>query len=108
MTRITKDAAREALDSMDDFARMDAGVDASGPRGVLERFIAQANPITEADLEALYRERKVVLHPVSQVEAWADALCNEPQVGAINGALVVQMLRSYATLLKVTTQNQGS
>lgn len=38
---VTVDQAAEALDSMDDFARM-ANVDAIGPRGVLERFIAQA------------------------------------------------------------------
>lgn len=37
--------AREALDSMDDFARMDVGVDAHGPRGVLERFIASAEAL---------------------------------------------------------------
>jgi len=37
--------AREALDSMDDFARMDVGVDAHGPRGVLERFIANAEAL---------------------------------------------------------------
>lgn len=30
----------EALDSLDDCARMDVGVDAVGPRGVLERGIA--------------------------------------------------------------------
>lgn len=34
-------AAREALDNMDDYARMSAGVDAIGPRGVLERFISE-------------------------------------------------------------------
>lgn len=28
-----------ALDNMDDYARMDIGVNAIGPRGVLERFI---------------------------------------------------------------------
>lgn len=33
------ETAREALDSLDDYARMDTGVDAFGPRGVLERFI---------------------------------------------------------------------
>ena len=38
---VTIEQAREALDSLDDFARMDNGVDAHGPRGVLERFIAQ-------------------------------------------------------------------
>ncbi|KWA83745.1 hypothetical protein WL29_20485 [Burkholderia ubonensis] len=108
MTRITKDAAREALDSMDDFARMTTSVDASGPRGVLERFIAQAMPVTEANLQALNREREVVLHPVSQVEAWAEDLRNEPNVGAINGGLIIQMLHGYAALLKVTTRNPGA
>lgn len=108
MTRITKDAAREALDSMDDFARMATGVDASGPRRLLERFIAQASPITEADLQAFYRERELVLHPVSQVETWAEDLRSESQPGALNGALVSQMLRSYAALLKITTQNPAS
>ena len=33
------ETAREALDSMDDFARMNVGVDAHGPRGVLKRLI---------------------------------------------------------------------
>ena len=31
--------AREALDSLDDCARMDCGVDAFGARGILERYI---------------------------------------------------------------------
>ena len=39
------EAAREALDSLDDCARMDVGVDAHGPRGVLERFIADAEAL---------------------------------------------------------------
>lgn len=33
--------ALEALDSMDDYARMDCGVDAHGPRNVLKSFIEQ-------------------------------------------------------------------
>jgi len=33
--------ALEALDALDGYARMDAGVDAFGPRGVLERFIVK-------------------------------------------------------------------
>lgn len=45
--------AREALDSMDDFARMDVGVDAHGPRGVLDRFIAAAK---DTEIEALRAE----------------------------------------------------
>lgn len=32
--------AREALDNMDDYARMETGVNAIGPRGVLETFIS--------------------------------------------------------------------
>lgn len=108
MTRITKAAALAALDSMDDYARMGTAVDASGPRRVLEQFIAQATPFTTADLQALCLERAAVLHPVSQVETWAAALRDEPQVGAINGELVIQMLRSYAALLSVMKQSPSS
>ena len=39
---ITKKQALEALDNLDDYARMEVGVDAVGPRTVLERFIIQA------------------------------------------------------------------
>ncbi len=39
---ITQQEALEALDSLDDYARMEIGVDAMGPRTVLERFIRQA------------------------------------------------------------------
>jgi hypothetical protein len=42
MTPVTQQQALEALSAMDDFARMCVGVDAHGPRGVLERFIAAA------------------------------------------------------------------
>lgn len=38
---ITHADASKALDDMDDYARMEMGVDAYGPRGVLERYIAQ-------------------------------------------------------------------
>lgn len=41
MANPTPEHAREALEDMDDYARMDAGVDAKGPREVLERFIAE-------------------------------------------------------------------
>ena len=36
------EAAREALDSMDDFARMEVSIDPVGPRKVLEDFIEAA------------------------------------------------------------------
>ena len=39
---VSKQQALEALDSMDDFARMAVGVDAHGPRDLLERFITAA------------------------------------------------------------------
>lgn len=38
---VTKAQAATALDELDDCARMGTGVDAHGPRGVLERFISQ-------------------------------------------------------------------
>lgn len=41
MKPVTPEHTREALEDMDDYARMDAGVDAKGPREVLERFIAE-------------------------------------------------------------------
>lgn len=41
MKPVTVERAREALEDMDDYARMDAGVDAQGPRETLERFIAE-------------------------------------------------------------------
>lgn len=44
---VTQQDAREALDSLDDFARMDCGVDAIGPRGVLERFIEQVGALED-------------------------------------------------------------
>ena len=51
---ITKTQALEALDSLDDFARMTIGVDAHGPRGTLKRFIEEqaappAEPVAYAD-----------------------------------------------------------
>lgn len=46
--------AREALDSMDDYARMETGINAIGPRNVLEAFIASAEATIDAsdDLSA--------------------------------------------------------
>lgn len=41
MERVTKKQAMKALDNLDDYARMDVGVNAYGPRGVLEQFIRQ-------------------------------------------------------------------
>lgn len=41
---VTKEEALEALDSIDDLARMDIGVDPIGPRTVLENFLKQTEP----------------------------------------------------------------
>ena len=48
---VTAERAREALEDMDDYARMDAGVDAKGPRETLERFIAE-HELVVAELRA--------------------------------------------------------
>lgn len=52
-------AAREALDNMDDYARMNTGVDAIGPRSVLERFISEAEcttaPVSLTDEQIIQR-----------------------------------------------------
>ena len=66
MKPVTVERAREALEGMDDYARMDAGVDAKGPREVLERFIAEHERVMvelqelsaslKADAAALRRE----------------------------------------------------
>lgn len=39
--KVTPYQAAEALDSLDDYARMATGVDAIGPRGLLQRFIGE-------------------------------------------------------------------
>lgn len=50
---VTVEHAREALEDMDDYARMDAGVDAKGPRETLERFIAEhERVVAEALIDA--------------------------------------------------------
>jgi len=39
--QVTKEQALEALESMDDYARMEIGVTAQGPYNVLKKFIEQ-------------------------------------------------------------------
>ena len=46
-------AAREALSSLDDYASMDVGVNAIGPRGVLESFIGAVEHSLSAQDEVL-------------------------------------------------------
>ena len=46
-------AAREALDNMDDYARMNTGVDAIGPRKVLEDFITEAERTNQSSQPVL-------------------------------------------------------
>lgn len=52
---VTMEQALEALDNMDDYARMDMGVNAYGPMGVLKSFIEQSkqNPDQASPMEHL-------------------------------------------------------
>lgn len=73
--------ARKALDSMDDFARMDVGVDPFGPRKVIEDFFAQsekdAEPVSKANeypheykkLQALVGDLEPILEDVGAIIA---------------------------------------
>lgn len=58
---VTHTEAAEALDSLDDLARMDAGVDPVGPRGVLERYITQQGSLNP--------------RAAMRATAWANAWC---------------------------------
>lgn len=60
---VTHEQAAEALDSLDDYARMDCGVDPIGPRGVLERYIAQQQDACAA----LVRERDEAVAEVERL-----------------------------------------
>lgn len=56
---ITVEQALEAIDNLDDYARMNVGVDAVGPRGVLVSFCSQS-----AQLRAENERLKAALHEV--------------------------------------------
>lgn len=65
--------AKEALDNLDDYARMDVGVDAMGPRGVLEKFIAsieQERLYAGMRADSGQRERDQAVTPA--YAAWLD------------------------------------
>ena len=51
---ITIEQALEAIDNLDDYARMDAGVDAVGPRELLVSFVSQSAQV-HAENEDLKR-----------------------------------------------------
>ena len=56
MTKEEFRRARVALDSMDDYARMETGVDPYGPRTVLEAFIREAEAESNAQYLRGYRD----------------------------------------------------
>lgn len=56
MKPVTKKQALEAIDSMDDFARMSSSVDAYGPRGLLLRYIGEREASRKL-LERIKREK---------------------------------------------------
>lgn len=64
--------AREALDNMDDYARMRAGVDAMGPRRALEVFIKQVEDATR-DAQWLAAQ-PVARKPLTDAEIWHVAM----------------------------------
>ena len=53
--------ARTALDNMDDYARMDTGVDAYGPRTCLEDFIRKAEAESVSQYLSGYRDAVTTL-----------------------------------------------
>lgn len=56
--KITIEQAKTALDNLDDYARMDVGVNAMGPRGVLKRFIEEAASVdAQEPVEQQWREK---------------------------------------------------
>lgn len=66
--RITKERALQALDNLDDCARMDCGVDAVGPRSTLAVYINQAEEIIAA------AQRQAREEPVALLRALVAAL----------------------------------
>lgn len=65
---ITRERALEALDSLDDYAKMGAGVDAHGPIGVLKRFIEQGSPykgLLSEDIVFLLRKRAEIRRSIT-------------------------------------------
>lgn len=73
--------AREALDSMDDFARMEVGVDARGPRGVLDRFIAAAEALARR-VEGAPTTQAIVAGWLAKAGVYDEDGCNESDVAA--------------------------
>lgn len=88
---VTTEQALEALDDMDDYAKMDIGVDPIGPRETLRKFILAAAPQGEAqagetprtdaqlvrDVTRLSQELVDIRHDIErQVQIGAD-LANE-------------------------------
>jgi hypothetical protein len=60
---VTDTQAAEAIESMDDCARMTIGVDPSGPREVLYRYVEQARSVA-AELERLREENRQVARQI--------------------------------------------
>ena len=53
---VSREQAREALDALDDYAKMSISVDPIGPRKVLERFIAESTAV-----ETVPEKRTIVI-----------------------------------------------
>jgi len=58
-----------ALDCLDDYARMDVGVDAHGPRGILEIYIQQQRSESALSKVSQFGELQAALEHIAELEA---------------------------------------
>lgn len=94
---VSKESALEALDSIDDCARMELGVDAMGPRCVLEKYIAQQEArvgLLEAAIAAAVgwveiKYRPLLNHSPSMVESLPTGQMVNIRLHAVNNLFKV-------------------
>lgn len=79
------DEAAEALDALDDYARMTIGVDASGARGMLERFIEQSRSMLAAAPTQVPADKPFLCDSCGKAVAEHDQLlrCPTPQAAQV-------------------------
>lgn len=112
-TFVTQQGAREALDSLDDFARMDCGVDAIGPRGVLERFIEQAGALENQAIPPMvgsaftgYGDLNGLLNDLEALKQQATLRGNDLQADDLTRAQAQAAAGAYA-YCQLRLQRQG-
>ena len=91
----TKEQTLEALDAMDDYARMEAGVDPIGPREALRKFIEQS----AADLARVTHERDEALADAVRLRAAIDniaAVWDDPHSSLVAELRAIQDAQALA------------